>query len=129
MIETHLDPDRALSDARQQITPKDLIEMLERLRVRNAGIEDQHIRGQMAHLRAQISHVDAQIIQNLAERMRWVEEIGKLKQEHNIPVLQIHRWENLLHDHLAKAEQLGLDSEFVKAVFELIHAQAVRKQL
>lgn len=129
MIETHIDPDRALSDAKQQITPQALIEMLERLRVRNAGLEDQHIRGQMAHLRAQISHVDAQIIQNLAERMRWVEEIGKLKQEHNIPVLQIHRWENLLHDHLARAEQLGLDSEFVKAVFELIHAQAVRKQL
>ena len=129
MIETHIDPDRALSDAKQQITPQALIEMLERLRVRNAQIEDQHVRGQMAHLRAQISHVDAQIIQSLAERMRWVEEIGRLKQEHNIPVLQIHRWENLLHDHLAKAEQLGLDSEFIKAVFELIHAQAVRKQL
>jgi len=129
MIETHIDPDRALSDSKQQITPKVLIEMLDRLRVRNAEIEDQHVKGQMAHLRAQISHVDAQIIQDLAARMKWVEEIGKLKQEHNIPVLQIHRWENLLQDHMAKAERLGLDSEFVKAVFELIHAQAVKKQL
>jgi chorismate mutase len=129
MIETHIDPDRALSDSKQQITPRALIEMLERLRVRNAEIEDQHVKGQMAHLRAQISHVDAQIIQDLAARMKWVQEIGKLKREHNIPVLQIHRWENLLHDHLAGAEQFGLDSEFVKAVFELIHAQAVKKQL
>jgi chorismate mutase len=44
-------------------------------------------------------------------------------------VLQIHRWENLLQDHIAKAEQLGLDGEFIKAVFELIHAQAIKKQL
>ncbi len=129
MIETHIDPDRALSDSKQQITPKALIEMLDRLRVRNAEIEDQHVKGQMAHLRAQITHVDAQIIHDLAERMKWVREIGKLKQEHNIPVLQIHRWENLLQDHLAKAERLGLDIEFVKAVFELIHAEAVKNQL
>ena len=66
---------------------------------------------------------------DLAERMRCVEEIGKLKQQHGISVLQINRWENLLKDHTAKAQQLGLDSEFIKAVFELIHAQAVKRQL
>lgn len=129
MIETHIDPDRALSDAKQQITPKALIEMLDRLHIRTAQIGDRHIKGQIARLRAQISHVDAQILQDLAERMRWVEEIGKLKEEHSIPVLQIHRWESLLRDHMVKAGQLGLDPEFVKAVFELIHAQAVKKQL
>jgi len=61
--------------------------------------------------------------------MRWVEEIGKLKQEHDIAVLQIDRWENLLEDHIARAEKLGLDGDFVKSVFELIHAHAVKKQL
>jgi len=129
MIESHIDPDRALSDSKQQITPKVLIAMLERLHVRNAQGADKQVRGEIAHLRTQISHVDSQIIQDLAERMKWVEEIGKLKQKHGIPVLQIHRWESLLQDHIAKAEQLGLDGEFVKAVFELIHAQAVKKQL
>ncbi|MHC4511201.1 MAG: chorismate mutase [Planctomycetota bacterium] len=129
MIETHIDPDRALSDSKQQITPNVLIEMLDRLRIRNAQIADGHVKGQIAHLRAQISHVDAQIIQDLVDRMKWVEQIGKLKQQHNIPVLQIHRWENLLQDHMARARQLGLDTEFVKSVFELIHAQAVKRQL
>ena len=129
MIETHLDPDRALSDSKQQITPTVLIELLERLRARNAAITDKQLKGKIARLRAEISHVDSQIIQDLAERMRWVEEIGKLKQQHGIPVLQINRWENLLQDHTAKAKQLGLDSEFIKAVFELIHAQAVKRQL
>lgn len=129
MIETHIDPDRALSDSKQQITPNVLIEMLDRLRIRNAQVADGHVKGQMARLRAQISHVDAQIIQDLAERMKWVEQIGKLKEQYNIPVLQMHRWENLLQDHMARARQLGLDSEFVKSVFELIHAQAVKRQL
>jgi chorismate mutase len=128
-VETHIDPDRALSDSKQQITPDVLIEMLERLRARSTAITDRHIKAKIARLRAEISHVDSQIIQDLAERMRWVEEIGELKQQHGITVLQINRWENLLQDHTAKARRLGLDSEFIKAVFELIHAQAVKRQL
>ena len=129
MIETHIDPDRALSDAKQQITPDALIGLLDRLRARDTAITDKQVKGKIAHLRGQISHVDSQIIRDLAERMRWVEEIGKLKQQHGIAVLQINRWENLLDDHMAKAQQLGLEDEFVKAVFELIHAQAVKRQL
>ena len=61
--------------------------------------------------------------------MKWVDEIGKLKQEQNIPVLQLGRWETLLADHITKAQQVGMDGEFIKAVFELIHAQSVKKQL
>ena len=61
--------------------------------------------------------------------MRRADEIGRLKQEHNIPVLQITRWEHLLKDHMVKAKQLGLEREFIKAVFELIHANAVKRQL
>jgi chorismate mutase len=129
MIETHIDPGRALSDSKQQITPNILIDLLDRLRARNAAITDKQVKGKIARLRAEISHVDSQIMQDLAERMRWVEEIGRLKRQHSIPVLQINRWENLLDDHMAKAQQLGLDSEFIKAVFELIHAQAVERQL
>ena len=129
MIETHIDPDQALSDAKQQITPSVLIKLLDRLQARNVSVKDKQVKGKIARLRAEISHVDAQLIQDLAERMKRVEEIGKLKQEHGMTVLQLHRWENLLADHMARAEKLGLDSEFVKAVFELIHAQAIKRQL
>jgi chorismate mutase len=129
MIETHIDPDRALSDSKQQITPKVLIELLDRLRARSTAITDEQVKAKIARLRTEISHVDSQIIQDLAERFRWVDEIGKLKQQHNISVLQISRWENLLKDHIAKAKKLDLDAEFIKAVFELIHAQAVKRQL
>ena len=129
MIETHIDPDRALSDSKQQITPKALIELLDRLRARSTAITDQEVKAKIARLRTEISHVDSQIIQDLAERFRWVEEIGKLKEQHYISVLQINRWENLLKDHMVKAKKFGLDAEFIKAVFELIHAQAVKRQL
>lgn len=129
MIESHIHPEEALSDAEQQITPKDLCRMVERLRARDAGVTDRELKRHLARLRAEISHVDARIIGDLAERMKWVAEIGRLKQEHNIPVLQINRWENLLEDHIAKAERAGLDPDFIKAIFEIIHAQAVKRQL
>jgi len=129
MIETHINPDQALSDSKQQITPQVLIELLERLRARDTTVADKQLKRRIARLRAAITQVDSRIIQDLAERMNWVEEIGKLKQQHNISVLQLNRWETLLEDHIAKAQQTGLDGEFIKAIFELIHAQAVKKQL
>jgi chorismate mutase len=103
--------------------------MIERLRTPEAAPTDKQLKAQIAQLRAAISHVDAKIIQDIAERMKWVEQIGKLKHKHNIQVLQLGRWESLLKDHIEKAQKIGLDGEFIKAVFELIHTQAVKKQL
>jgi chorismate mutase len=129
MIEAHIDPDRALSDAKQQVTPADLCRMLDRLRVRDRPITDRDVKQKISRLRAEISHIDAKLLQDLAERMKWVAEIGRLKQEHNIPVLQLERWENLLEKHLAQGKRLGLDEDFIKDLFELIHTQAVKQQL
>ena len=129
MIETHIDPDKALSDSKQQITPEELIQMIGRLRTPEAAPTDKQLKAQIEQLRAAISHVDTKIIQDIAERMKWVEQIGKIKHEHNIQVLQLGRWESLLKDHIQRAEKIGLDGEFIKSVFELIHTQAVKKQL
>jgi len=129
MIECHIQPDEALSDAKQQITPKELARMMSRLQVRNTTLTDRDVKQHIARLRAEISHVDARIIEDLAERMKWVEKIGGLKQQHNVPVLQLTRWENLLGDHIAKAKKAGLDPDFIKTLFEIIHAQAIKRQL
>jgi chorismate mutase len=129
MIETHIDPDNALSDSKQQITPNELIEMLDRLRARDAELTDKQLKAKIAHLRASISQADNKIIKDIAERMKYVEEIGRLKQQYNVPVLQLDRWESLLKDHVARGQNAGLDEEFIKNLFELIHAQAVKKQL
>jgi chorismate mutase len=61
--------------------------------------------------------------------MKWVDEIGRLKHQHHVPVLQLRRWESLLSDHIAKAEKAGLDGEFIKSLFEIIHSQAIKRQL
>lgn len=129
MIEIHTDPDKALSDSKQQITPGALDKMLKDLRTPDELPKDQRIKTQIAHLRAAISEVDVRIIRDVADRMKWVEQIGRLKHEHNIQVLQLGRWESLLKDHIERAQKIGLDGEFIKALFELIHAQAVEKQL
>lgn len=129
MIETHVDPDHAFSDANQQITPDQLVSLIRRLHVRSAEEPQAEVRSQILRLRACIDQVDARILQDLAERMRWVEEIGRLKKQHDIPVLQLQRWETLLEDHVVRAQAVGLDPQFVKTIFEAIHTQAVQKQL
>jgi chorismate mutase len=129
MIETHIEPDKALSDSKQQITPRALKQMLKKLRTPDKTPTDKQLKAQITHLRTAISQVDIKIVQDIAERMKLVEQIGELKHEHNIQVLQLGRWESLLKDRIERAEKIGLDGEFVKALFELIHTQAVEKQL
>ncbi len=129
MIEVHNDPEHALSDSQQQVTPEQLTALLEKLKVRDSDINDQRMHARVARLRAAIDQVDSRIMQDLAERMKWVEEIGRLKRLYNVPVLQLNRWEYLLDDHVACAKAVGLDDEFIKAIFELIHTQSIRKQI
>ncbi|MBN2589225.1 MAG: bifunctional 3-deoxy-7-phosphoheptulonate synthase/chorismate mutase type II [Sedimentisphaerales bacterium] len=128
MIETHIEPAKALSDSKQQITPKELIELLGILKVRDTVPTDVLLKAQITRLRTSISRIDSRIIQDIADRMKFVEEIGQLKQKNKIPVLQMDRWESLLKDHIEKGLDKGLDKEFTKALFELIHTQAVKKQ-
>jgi chorismate mutase len=129
MIETHIDPSKAWSDAEQQVTPATMMEILERLHARQKTITNSPLQKQISQLRGYIEQVDDRILQDLSERMRWVDQIGQIKRDNDIPVLQIHRWENLLEDHLRKAKQLGLDEEFVKSIFELIHVHSVKRQI
>ncbi|MBN1973228.1 MAG: bifunctional 3-deoxy-7-phosphoheptulonate synthase/chorismate mutase type II [Sedimentisphaerales bacterium] len=129
MIETHIEPEKALSDSKQQITPKKLIEIIKGLRIRDSVPTDAELKAKIAHLRASISRIDSRLIQDIADRMKCVEELGELKLQNKIPVLQLDRWETILKDHMDKAQEKGLEGEFIKALFELIHAQAVKKQL
>ena len=103
MIESHIDPDNALSNSAQQITPGALIQMLSRLKPRDAVTSDHELKAKLAHLQALISHTETKILQSLAERMRYIEEIGLLKQDYNIPVLQLGRCGTLPKDHITKA--------------------------
>ena len=127
MVEVHPHPERAYTDAGQQITPAELEKMLDSLVVRqtDSTVAD----GQLQRLREEIDVLDGQVLQALAARLRVAGEIAKVKERGNLAVYQPKRWEHLLQQRRLTATELGLDPDFVEEIFEKIHAESVRVQL
>lgn len=128
MIESHCNPQCALSDASQQIEPPALQTLLESLVVRDATSPDEAFRENLSRLRERIDVIDENLIRELSERMKVSAEIGELKRGHGVAIVQPGRWEKVLEKVRALASQYGLDEEFVLDVFDAIHAASVRKQ-
>lgn len=128
MIESHCNPQCALSDAGQQIEPPALQTLLESLIVRDATSPDEAFRENLSRLRERIDVIDENLIRELSERMKVSAEIGELKRGHGVAIVQPGRWEKVLEKVRALASQYGLDEEFVLDVFDAIHAASVRKQ-
>ena len=128
MIECHPHPEKALSDAAQQLCPSQLSDLLETLVVRSADSADEKYRAALSALRAQIDAVDANLVDALALRMDISRQIGQLKKENNISILQAERWDVVLEDVLSRAAASGLDYKLVEDVFALIHAYSVKQQ-
>jgi len=128
MIEAHPNPDQAWSDASQQVTPERLGEILELLAVRRATTADPQFNASLESLRESIDRIDHEILDVLAERMRIVARIGEAKRAKNVMTLQVARWKTLLEDRLQRAGELGLNMEYVKALYDVIHSESVRLQ-
>ena len=126
MIECHCCPEAALTDAQQQITPAALESLLDSLafRSKNTG----NVERDLASLRSEIDDIDSDLLQLLARRMEVSAQIGEYKKHNNVTVVQMDRWKRILADHIATGEELGLDQEVVKAVFEAIHQASIRRQ-
>jgi len=125
MIEAHCDPDSALSDAKQQITPEVLDYTIKMLVVRNNTTTTENIN----ILRKKIDEIDNSFLALLSDRMDISREIGTYKKEHNMPVLQSKRYDEI-QDKLNKtAKELGLNPEFVSEIMKLIHEESVKTQL
>lgn len=125
MIESHCNPDEALSDAAQQITPSVLDFTIKMLVVRDNIQTTENI----SVLRQQIDEVDDQLLALLAKRGRISREIGLYKKEHQMPVLQTGRYHEILEERVRKGEQLDLDRDFILAIMKSIHEESVRIQL
>jgi len=125
IIESHCNPDAALSDASQQITPDILDYILNMLVIR----KETQTTESLAELRRQIDECDNSLIEILAKRMRISREIGTFKKEHNVTVLQSGRYDEIISKRGAQAKEFGMDPEFMKAVFEAIHEESVRQQM
>ena len=125
IIESHCEPDKAWSDAKQQVTPDVLDYILNLLVVRDEKVTTEGI----TELRRQIDEIDNQLMDLLAKRMRVCREIGQYKKEHNMTVLQTARYNEILDKRGAQGALCGMDSDFVKNVFEQIHEESVRQQM
>lgn len=125
MIEAHCDPDHAMSDSTQQITPHELKTILDSLVIRSsAPIEDE-----LALLRQQIDDCDHELLAVLARRMSVSREIGEFKKANNLRVMQPQRYQNVLKNRLAEGKRLSLDPDFVRRIMQAIHEESVRQQL
>ena len=125
MIESHINPDDALSDADQQITPKQLQEILSKLVVRQPDINNTELKNKLTVLRKKIDHLDEEIINLLSIRMEAVEEIGNHKKDNDITILQAERWEKIINDRRKIARSLGVSEELVQRILKIIHEESI----
>ncbi len=128
MIETHPNPDEALSDAKQQISPAALEAMVRNLVLRTAGTDDAAFGRALAELRYRVDAADDLILQGLITRQRLIEQIGSYKKEHDVMILQLQRWEEILKRQMENGADGGLDTIFVKRLYELVHEESIRIQ-
>ena len=128
MVESHCCPDEAWSDAKQQLTPKDLQQLLESLVIRENTSDNEAYREGIDALRARIDLIDENLLKLLKDRMDVSRAIGAYKKEHNVAILQTGRWEQLLSDMVSRAAELGISAEAVTAIMTAIHDESVRVQ-
>ncbi|MGA9269834.1 MAG: bifunctional 3-deoxy-7-phosphoheptulonate synthase/chorismate mutase type II [Lutimonas sp.] len=128
IVETHCDPDNAWSDAKQQIVPERLVEIMDDLKVRKPRFEREESLSNLNALRKEINAKDDQLIEILSERMEIVENIGKAKKESNVAVLQNARWQEILNKVTEKGQGQGLSDQFIERIFKAIHQESIAHQ-
>ncbi len=128
MIETHIDPDNAWSDAAQQVTPDSLIQIMQDLRIRKETSQEEEYNTSLSNLRAQIDVVDNQLLDLMGKRMKVADSIGALKKERNVAVLQSKRWNEILGKMILEGQDRGLSEEFILRMFKAIHQESINHQ-
>lgn len=128
MLESHINPEKALSDAAQQLTPDALSAMLTDVALRQPSSDDASFLQTLEELRSDIDTIDNEIIQIMGRRMDIVEKIGEFKANKNITILQTKRWDDILKSRLQKGHDKGLTEKFIIRMFEAIHQESIRKQ-
>ena len=128
MIETHIDPDGAWSDAAQQIKPEILIKMMSDLKMRKITTDEIDFKNSLNTLRTQIDVIDQGLLDTLGKRMKVAIEIGSLKKKKNVAVLQTKRWNEILGKMILDGEEKGLSEEFILRMFKAIHQESINHQ-
>lgn len=128
MTEVHPTPDEAWSDAAQQITPNTFHTLLQNLVLRSTHTTDSRSQEQLAIFRSQIESLDHELLRILGERMKIADQIGQLKKENQITILQVNRWNKMLQEYLKKGVELGLSTGFTNTLLQAIHQESINHQ-
>ncbi|TAE50271.1 MAG: hypothetical protein EAZ89_12400, partial [Bacteroidetes bacterium] len=128
MIEVHITPDKAPSDAKQQITPDRLGELLSGLVRRTPDSTNPVFIHQLEAMREEIDEIDHRIIDMLADRMKLAEKIGRFKKDNQITILQYSRWNEILEDRLAYGSPKGISEDILTEILQMIHKESIRHQ-
>ncbi|AOC95134.1 MULTISPECIES: bifunctional 3-deoxy-7-phosphoheptulonate synthase/chorismate mutase type II [Flavobacterium] len=128
IIETHIDPDNAWSDAAQQVTPDALKQIIKDLTIRKTDDTTDEYSQKMKKLRANIDVLDANLLELLGKRMKVADEIGQVKKDANVAILQNNRWNEILGKMILEGEKKGLTEEFVLKLFKAIHQESIGHQ-
>lgn len=128
MIESHIDPDNAWSDAKQQVTPERLGEMIGNIIWRKEDVASEEYHAALEKLRQQINHLDDELMQIIGQRMKIAESIGQYKKDNNITILQTNRWNEILERAYREGERKGLSKEFITKYFDAVHMESINHQ-
>jgi len=128
IIESHIDPDNAWSDAKQQITPEVLMEMLDAIRWRKENIASEEFHTALEKLRQQINQLDDELLEVLATRMKVAQKIGEYKKNNDITILQTNRWNEILNRAVAKGNKMGLSDDFITKYMDAVHMESIQQQ-
>ncbi|MDR2652690.1 MAG: chorismate mutase [Prevotellaceae bacterium] len=128
MIESHVCPDAAWSDAHQQITPDELNTMLNSLKWRNANNTNSIFSYSLSKFRSEIDQIDSDLFELLSRRMRLAEEIGKIKLTSNVSIYQEQRWNNVVERITSRSKRLNISEAFIRAILNAIHSESINRQ-
>lgn len=128
IIESHICPDKAWSDAAQQLVPDDLEALVRRINWRKDATDDPAFKQSLELYRREIDQIDAELFELLSRRMKISEKIGRVKKENNVAILQSSRWGSIRDRVLSQSEQLDLSKDFLKVVLEAIHLESINRQ-
>ncbi|MES2762560.1 MAG: chorismate mutase [Bacteroidota bacterium] len=128
MIESHINPAVALSDAQQQLTPSALKELLGNLVYRESTSQNPEFLDQLSQFRNMIDEVDDELLNVLKKRMNIIEQIGQYKKEHHITIFQLERWQEILRTRPQWAEKLGIPRSHTEKLCQLLHEESIRIQ-
>lgn len=128
MLESHINPSKALSDAKQQVVPERYGEIVDSLVIRKTSTDDVMFQHNLEDLRESIDGKDKEVISLLAERMGIAEQIGDYKRENNITILQPSRWDELIRGRVEAGKEVGLSEQFMQDLYNAIHNESIRHQ-